>query len=636
MVYSAYGATPLHTNVSAGRRSVNAKLAFGMALLYTLAVISMHENEVFSGVTSTKAVAFVDTNATDAGNISSSTNSTGVVALAQTEKFFHFVAFALVVVTLHVVVPAVAIAIGAATVSATAAVVAGGLTIAGHHVAERHNHNKDIEGIFPEGKFGLVGGKDQKFCADEGGSIKCNRAELGAWEKFELEKTGVLAYNQYGIKGGKDGKWCANDGDDGVRCNRGSIGSWEKFQIEIIDKAAGKVAIKSLRNNKYCADEGSRWICNRDSPGGWEWFVVIDATPEDCEGAFGDWTDCSKTCAGGNKTREYSVQVEAVRGGKVCPHTDTCYDVEVGKGPMHGRTVDVKEGYQCPNEVSKDNWLNDETYGDTFEITQEGTKITAVRTDTGDRASGWGMPLRISCCKPHMEMATCNTEKCEHVGLKRSVWDDLNGKKAAWHDANGNLVHVQPGALDKGSEGFAVKPTANKETTDPTLTCVLKHSFEAPVDTVSDGGQMVSGNFIAPTTGDYSFSLAADDGGILWFGESAATKVKIATVKSYVGSPGTADHDSTQTSTREYFEAVRLNEKSNAVSAPISLTAGQAYYIQAVEVNRQGRDAMSVSVKGGPFVDEIPIPATHAGTTVLSYLDEVEEDEPACFPAKAE
>ena len=81
------------------------------------------------------------------------------------------------------------------------------------------------------------------------------------------------------------------------------------------------------------------------------------------------------------------------------PVSDTCVGVEVGGGPMHGRMVDVKEGYQCPNEVSKDNWLNDETYGDTFEITQEGTKITVVRTDNGDRKAGWGMPLRISCCK---------------------------------------------------------------------------------------------------------------------------------------------------------------------------------------------------------------------------------------------
>ena len=41
--------------------------------------------------------------------------------------------------------------------------------------------------------------------------------------------------------------------------------------------------------------------------------------------------------------------------------------------------------------------------------------------------------------------------------------------------------------------------------------------------------------------------------------------------------------------------------------------------ISAMEINRQGRDALSVAAKGGPFSSEKPIPATYDGKTVLSY-----------------
>ena len=57
-----------------------------------------------------------------------------------------------------------------------------------------------------------------------------------------------------------------------------------------------------------------------------------------------------------------------------------------------------------------------------------------------------------------------------------------------------------------------------------------------------------------------------------------------------------------------------------AVSAPIALNAGQAYYISAININRQGRDALSVSVEGGPWAGNTqPIPAEHGGKPVLEY-----------------
>ena len=81
---------------------------------------------------------------------------------------------------------------------------------------------------------------------------------------------------------------------------------------------------------------------------------------------------------------------------------------------------------------------------------------------------------------------------------------------------------------------------------------------------------------------------------------------------------GVAEGESTRKSTEVYGDNVKGDE-TNAVSAPRHLKAGHGYYIQALEVNRQGRDALSVNVKGGPFTSSVPIPVKHDGKTVLSY-----------------
>jgi hypothetical protein len=73
----------------------------------------------------------------------------------------------------------------------------------------------------------LKGGKNNKYCADEGNTIKCNRNGIGGWEKFKIIKNND---NTYSFKGGKNNKYCADEGNT-IKCNRNGIGGWEKFKV---------------------------------------------------------------------------------------------------------------------------------------------------------------------------------------------------------------------------------------------------------------------------------------------------------------------------------------------------------------------------------------------------------------------
>ena len=41
---------------------------------------------------------------------------------------------------------------------------------------------------YGSGSVTFKGGKDGKYCADEGNTITCNRGAIGSWEKFEIGK----------------------------------------------------------------------------------------------------------------------------------------------------------------------------------------------------------------------------------------------------------------------------------------------------------------------------------------------------------------------------------------------------------------------------------------------------------------
>ena len=74
------------------------------------------------------------------------------------------------------------------------------------------------------------------------------------------------------LKGGRNNLYCADDSDDVMRCNRKNLGKWEKFTLQHL--GGGKYALQGGRNGKWCADEGDKIKCDRDKIQGWEKFTL--------------------------------------------------------------------------------------------------------------------------------------------------------------------------------------------------------------------------------------------------------------------------------------------------------------------------------------------------------------------------
>ena len=139
-------------------------------------------------------------------------------------------------------------------------------------------NTQQSQGSLQNGQYGLLGGRNKKWCADENhrGRITCSRGGIGDSERFTVHN---LGNNQVALKGGRDGKWCADEGDR-VVCNRNGIGGSERFTVKNLGN--NEFALKGGRNGKWCADEKGRIICNRGGIGAWERFKFqpVSAPPQ--------------------------------------------------------------------------------------------------------------------------------------------------------------------------------------------------------------------------------------------------------------------------------------------------------------------------------------------------------------------
>ena len=106
-------------------------------------------------------------------------------------------------------------------------------------------------------------------------------------------------------------------------------------------------------------------------------------------------------------------------------------------------------------------------------------------------------------------------------------------------------------------------------------------SFNAPYNTgVSDYGQRVQGYIYPPTTGNYVFWIASDDYSQLWLSTNSSPNNIGSNPIAYVN--GWTNYEAWTT-------------YASQQSAPISLVAGQSYYIEALMKQGGGGDNLSVA-----------------------------------------
>ncbi|MCP3668147.1 MAG: hypothetical protein GY696_37615 [Gammaproteobacteria bacterium] len=112
---------------------------------------------------------------------------------------------------------------------------------------------------------------------------------------------------------------------------------------------------------------------------------------------------------------------------------------------------------------------------------------------------------------------------------------------------------------------------------NPTITDELT-SFEASTDWADNYGTRIAGYLTPETTGTYTFWIASDDNGELWLStdSSPSNKQRIAYVPGW-------------TASREW------DWFSEQRSVEITLTAGQRYYIEALQKEHGGGDNLAVA-----------------------------------------
>ncbi len=136
-----------------------------------------------------------------------------------------------------------------------------------------------------------------------------------------------------------------------------------------------------------------------------------------------------------------------------------------------------------------------------------------------------------------------------------------------------------------GIGGGAVSdiPVANAPSGTSQLT-----SFEGPSDWADSYGTRVRGYLYPPTTGSYTFWIAGDDNCALYLStnDSAGGKQLIASVPDW-------------TNSRQWTKF------SQQTSAAITLTAGQRYYIEALQKEGGGGDNLAVAWQGPGIAQQV-------------------------------
>ncbi len=168
-------------------------------------------------------------------------------------------------------------------------------------------------------------------------------------------------------------------------------------------------------------------------------------------------------------------------------------------------------------------------------------------------------------------------------GLVREVWTGIGGNELFWLTSNPRYPN------------------------SPNTRNLITGRFEAPRNVADNYGQRIHGYLIAPETGVYTFWIASDDHGAFYMstGTNPANSTVVCSVPGWT-SPNQWDKYSSQVGTR-------------------FLTAGQAYYVFALQKEGGGLDNLSVGWQRPGGLLQRPIPASFfrisAGGLPLTVAD---------------
>ncbi|MBN1601843.1 MAG: hypothetical protein JW915_09550 [Chitinispirillaceae bacterium] len=160
-----------------------------------------------------------------------------------------------------------------------------------------------------------------------------------------------------------------------------------------------------------------------------------------------------------------------------------------------------------------------------------------------------------------------------------------------------------------GISGMSVRDLTSNENypNSPTSRNIIT-VFEGPVNTEDNYGTRIRGYVIPPTTGSYTFWISSNDSSELWLSTSSdpAGKRLIASVSGF-------------TNSREW------TKYSSQQSSPISLTAGQSYYVEVLHKEGINSDNIAVGWQGPGITGdtERPIPASRLTPYEAGLLREV-------------
>jgi len=166
-----------------------------------------------------------------------------------------------------------------------------------------------------------------------------------------------------------------------------------------------------------------------------------------------------------------------------------------------------------------------------------------------------------------------------------------------------NPANSQSGVLMEtwwGIPGTAVNDlTSNADFPHNPDNTSVRSLFEAPVNRGSEFGTRMRALLVPPTSGDYTFWIASDDGGELWLADNraGAGKALVASVSEW-------------TASREWTKF------SSQQSTTITLQAGKPYLIEALLKENSGSDNLAVAWQG-PGISQTVITSSHLRTVDL-------------------